>query len=475
MSSNIVTDDGSSPPPPHVVLFPFMSKGHIIPALHLALLFHRHGANVTIFTTPANHPFMSKFLSNTSTNFIDLPFPKINGIPPGVESTDKLPSMALIQPFLSSTILMQEDFEQALKTLPTVTFMVTDMFLGWTLDSASKFGIPRLSFGGCNVFTTIIFEDLILKRPELLLKKKSDEVFENPNFPSIKLTTNHFDTHLFCFKFLSDQLDATSKSYGIIVNSFSELEPRFLEFWNTECKPKAWCLGPLCMAEPQPSQLFGQEEHPWMNWLDTKKESSVLYVAFGSQAEFSKEQTEEIKSGLESSHVNFLWVVRKSENLDEGFEERVKGRGIVVKDWVDQRRILGHESVKGFMSHCGWNSVTESICAKVPILAWPMGADQPLNSIIVVDEIKVGLLVETCDGSMRGFVKGEGLERTVRELMEGEMGKTVRKRVEEVGELAMKAVEEGGSSWINMSELIHQTCVSNNTHVTRTSDDALQI
>lgn len=173
MSSNIVRDDGSSSPP-HVVLFPFMSKGHTIPALHLALLFHRHGANVTIFTTPANRPFMSEFLSNTSTNFVDLPFPKIPGIPPGIESTDKLPSMALILPFLSSTKLMQEDFEQALKTLPTVTFMVTDMFLGWTLDSASKFGIPRLSFGGCNLFATIIFEDVILKRPELLLEKKSE-------------------------------------------------------------------------------------------------------------------------------------------------------------------------------------------------------------------------------------------------------------------------------------------------------------
>ncbi|KAL8124367.1 UDP-glycosyltransferase 90A2-like [Apium graveolens] len=460
MSSKSDTHDvGSSP---HVVLFPFMAKGHTIPTIQLALLFLRHGAQVTFLTTPANRAFIFESLSNTTANIVDLPFPNVPGIPAGVESTDKLPSRSLLLPFLTSTPLMQADFERVLKELPTINFMVTDLFLGWTLDAAFKLGIPRLSFGGWNVFTTVIYDDLVLKRQGLLLETKSNEIVVHPNFPSIKLTTNHFEPHLVCSQFFVDQLDAALKSNGTIVNSCSELEPRFLEFWNKERKPKAWCLGPLCLAEPLPRKLVSQEEQPWMKWLETKKETAVLYVAFGSQAEVTKEQSEEIKIGLENSRVNFLWVVGNNEELDEGFVERVKGRGIVVKDWVDQRRILRHESVKGFMSHCGWNSVTESICAKVPILAWPMGADQPLNAIIVVDEIKIGLMVETCDGSMRGFVKGEGLERTVRELMEGEMGKTVRKRVEEVGELAMKAVE-GGSSWMNMSELIHQTHVSKYT------------
>ncbi|WOG93396.1 hypothetical protein DCAR_0312680 [Daucus carota subsp. sativus] len=465
MSSNIVNNNGSSSPP-HIVLFPFMSKGHTISSLHLALVFHRHGANVTIFTTPANRPFMSKFLSNPSINLIDLPFPKIPDVPPGVESTDELPSMSLLFPFMNSTKLMQADFEGALKTLPTVTFMVTDMFLGWTLNSASKFGIPRLAFAGINGFATMIIEYLILKRPELLLEKRFDEGFEHPSFPSMKLTKNHFDLHLFCSKIIADEISATPKSYGVIVNSFSELEPRLLEVWNKECKPKIWCIGPLSMAKPPSRELVNQEARPWMKWLDTKKGSSVLYVAFGTQAELSKEQIEEIKIGLERSQVNFLWVLRKCENIDEGFEERIKGRGMVVKEWADQREILGHESVKGFLSHCGWNSVTESICAEVPILAWPLGAEQPLNAMMIVDEIKVGLMVETCDGSMRGFVKAEGLERMVRELMEGEMGKVVRKRMEEVGELAMKAMEEGGSSWINTRELIHQTRVLSDTHAT---------
>ncbi|KAJ6766683.1 GLYCOSYLTRANSFERASE [Salix purpurea] len=70
--------------------------------------------------------------------------------------------------------------------------------------------------------------------------------------------------------------------------------------------------------------------------------------------------------------------------------------------------------------------------------------------------IKVWPRVETCNGSVRGFVKWEGLKKMVEELMEGEMGKEVRKNVEDYGELARKAMEVGGgSSWCNLDALVN--------------------
>ncbi|KAI3704777.1 hypothetical protein L1987_75006 [Smallanthus sonchifolius] len=129
-------------------------------------------------------------------------------------------------------------------------------------------------------------------------------------------------------------------------------------------------------------------------------------------------------------------------------------KGIVVREWVNQREILEHEIVMGFVSHCGWNSVLESICAAVPILAWPLAAEQPLNAKFVVEEMKVGVRVETCDGSVKGFVKWEGLQKKVKELMEGVKMKEMRKKVEEISEDAVKAVEDGGSSWRSLTELI---------------------
>lgn len=113
--------------------------------------------------------------------------------------------------------------------------------------------------------------------------------------------------------------------------------------------------------------------------------------------------------------VNFLWVTRKDveEIIGEGFKDRIRKTGMIVRDWVDQWEILSHESVKGFLSHCGWNSALESICVGVLLLAWPMMAEQPLNAKMVVEEIKVGLRVETQYGSVRGFVTKEELSQKV--------------------------------------------------------------
>nr|AFK79033.1 glycosyltransferase UGT1 [Bupleurum chinense] len=448
----------------HVVVFPFMSKGHTIPLLQLSHLLLRRGATVTIFTTPANRPFISASVSGTTASIITLPFPKnIDGIPEGVENTDKLPSMSLFVPFATATKLMKPQFENALATLQNVTFMITDAFLGWTLDSASKFGIPRLATYGFSGFSTAVNRSVIMSRvlfdPNVV---SDDELFQLPDFPWIKVTRNDFDSPFMdreptgpLFEFVKEQVIATGNCHGLIVNSFYELEPKFIDYLNRECKPKAWSLGPLCLAEQSKST---SEKPPWVKWLDDKLENegrSVLYVAFGSQVELSAEQLHEIKIGLEKSGVCFLWVVGKNgKYVETEFEGRVKDRGLVVREWVDQKEILKHESVKGFLSHCGWNSVLESLCAKVPILGWPMMAEQPLNVRMVVEEIKVGLRVETCDGTVRGFVKWEGLAKTVRELMEGEMGKAVRRKVEEIGDSAAKAMEEGGSSWRALNRLI---------------------
>lgn len=196
----------------------------------------------------------------------------------------------------------------------------------------------------------------------------------------------------------------------------------------------------------------------WMKWLDKKRDKgcNVLYVAFGSQAEISRKQLEEIALGLEESKVSFLWVVKGNE-IGKGFEERVGERGMMVRDeWVDQRKILEHESVRGFLSHCGWNSMMESICSEVPILAFPLAAEQPLNAILVVEELRVA---ERVVAASEGLVRREEIAEKVKELMEGEKGKELRRNVEAYGKMAKKALKVGiGSSWKNLDNLINQFC-----------------
>ncbi|CAH1437695.1 unnamed protein product [Lactuca virosa] len=429
--------------PPHFVLFPFMSKGHTIPLLHLSQLLVSRGVTLTLFTTKANRQFIADFLYRQadSISIVDLPFPnQVEGIPQGIESTDKLPSMSCFPQFATATKLMQPYFEQALEKIPHVTCIVSDGFLSWTLESANKFGIPRLSYFGMSGYSTAVTQQVAGNR--LLCGPETDGDLITPQ------------------DFVMEATKAMMNSSGQIMNSFYELEPQFLDYLNGESMPKAWCVGPLSLAVTDSSPIVDRKpESEWIQWLDQKlaQGCSVLYVAFGSQAEISSKQLEAISKGLEESQVSFLWVVRKYEThvVDE-LHERVGERGMIVREWVDQLEILKHESVKGFVSHCGWNSVLESICSEVPILAWPMMAEQPLNTRMVVEEIKIGLRVETCDGSLKGFVTSEGLKKMVKELMEGEKGKEIRKKVKEIGEAAKEAMAEGGSSWQTLNELIDE-------------------
>ncbi|KAK2971101.1 hypothetical protein RJ640_005248 [Escallonia rubra] len=451
---------------PHFVLFPFMSQGHTIPLLYLARFLRQRLVNLTIFSTPANSPAIRTSLHDTDVSIIDLPFPKdIAGLPPGVENTDKLPSLSSFPEFANATKFIQPRFEEALEKLRHVSCIISDSFLPWTQESAAKLRIPRLVFNGINNFSMTMYYIIAQEQPNAQVCS-DDEPFPIPNFPNLNLTVNDIEPP-FCelgsksalIDFLAEQATAMSKGRGLIVNSFYELEPSFNDYWNRKFGPTAWCVGPLCLAKPKKSQTF--QKPTWIEWLDEKLavQQAVLYVAFGTQADISLEQLHEIALGLEQSKVSFMWALRpRHQDFLDRFEERVKDRGLIVKEWVDQMEILQHDSIQGFLSHCGWNSVLESICAGVPILALPLIAEQHLNARLVVEVIGVGLRISPSNGSVRGFVKSEEVEKMVKELMHGEKGAEARKKVEEVGVAASRATEEGGSSWCTLNQLIEEVC-----------------
>ena len=169
----------------------------------------------------------------------------------------------------------------------------------------------------------------------------------------------------------------------------------------------------------------------------------------------------EIAVGLENSDQRFLWVVRnpppdkdKDPNLDEllpkGFLERTKRKGFVVKQWAPQVAVLSHDSVGGFVTHCGWNSVLEAVWCGVPMVGWPLYAEQRLNRVVLVEEIKLALGL---NDSEDGFVSATELEKRVRELMDSEVGTEVRERVSSLRDEAVAAVKEGGSSHVALAKL----------------------
>ncbi|KAL8479633.1 hypothetical protein ACS0TY_026509 [Phlomoides rotata] len=79
-----------------------------------------------------------------------------------------------------------------------------------------------------------------------------------------------------------------------------------------------------------------------------------MYVYFGSMATFSPAQLHETAVGLEASGQDFIWVVRREDDEDwlpQGFEERIKGRGLIIRGWAPQVMILDHPTIGDFVTH----------------------------------------------------------------------------------------------------------------------------
>nr|UYE91541.1 putative glycosyltransferase [Anoectochilus roxburghii] len=243
-------------------------------------------------------------------------------------------------------------------------------------------------------------------------------------------------------------------SWGVIVNSFMELEPpayvELLEsFYRQAGGGRTWLVGPLNLLAGDKAKNCSETE--CIQWLDRQPEGSVVYIAFGTQASVSDEQLDEVASGLLQAGVRFLWVVR-SDTWVASIEAGDLGR--IERGWVPQKEVLSHAAVGGFVSHCGWNSVLEALAAGVAVLAFPMMAEQSLNAKMVGDEIGIGLRLPAPGAG--GVVGRKDVEEGVRELMGGEKGRRARKMAQEMAKKARDAVVEGGSSYLMMEKLLEE-------------------
>ncbi|KAH9561404.1 hypothetical protein CY35_05G021000 [Sphagnum magellanicum] len=99
----------------------------------------------------------------------------------------------------------------------------------------------------------------------------------------------------------------------------------------------------------------------------------------------------------------------------------------------------------------GWNSVLESICAGIPILSWPMIAEQKLICRFLVDTAKLAIEIQKNKDEL---VTKEEVEWKVRALMQGEEGQCIKRNVVIMQRNARKAVADGGISKQNFEAYI---------------------
>ncbi|KAA8545841.1 hypothetical protein F0562_020708 [Nyssa sinensis] len=462
-----------------VFFFPLMAHGHMIPILDMAKLFASRGVKPTIITTPLNAPVFTRKTKNLGSeiSLIVIKFPAVEvGLPEGCENLDQIHSDEMIPKFLKATAMFQEQVDHVLQECRP-NCLVADMFFPWATDVAAKFGIPRLVFHGTSFFALCATESMRLYKPHN--KVSSDtEPFIVPHLPhEIKLTRMQLlpaqreGSETDFVKVLSKISETELTSYGVIVNSFYELEPAYADHYGKVLGRKAWHIGPvsLCNGEVEDKAQRGKEtsidEHQCLRWLDSKEPNSVVYVCFGSVANLTAAQLYEMAMGLEASGQQFIWVVKKGENeeenenwLPEEYEERMKGKGLIIRGWAPQVLILDHEAVGGFVTHCGWNSTLEGVSAGVVMVTWPVLGEQFYNEKLVTEILRIGIGVGAQENTTRvaSGIKREAIEKAVKRIMVGVEAEEMRSRAMAFKDAAKKAVEEGGSSYSDLNALIEE-------------------
>ncbi|KAE9618195.1 hypothetical protein Lal_00041954 [Lupinus albus] len=467
-----------------VTFLPYPTPGHMIPMIDSARIFAKHGVHVTIITTNSNALSFQKSIDNDfnygysiKTHLIQFPAAQVN-LPNGVENIKDATSLEILGKISHGISMLQDQIELLIQDLQP-DCIVTDMCYPWTVELAAKIGIPRIYFYSSSYFSTCASYLIQKHRPHDKLVSNTEK-FSVPGFEEniemiplqlaewIRTKTNYS-----CY--FEALFESEGRSYGAIYNSFHELESDYEQLYKSTIGIKTWSIGPVAMLVNNDDGENGNREleiePDWLNWLNSQQHDSVLYVSFGSLARLPRAQLVEIAHGLESSGHNFIWVVRnkkveeeKGESFIKDFEHRMKEskKGYIIWNWAPQVVILEHPAIGGIVTHCGWNSILESLNSGIAMITWPMFAEQFYNEKLLVDVLKIGISMGVKENkffmskSEEATVTREEITSAVKILMGScEKSNEMRSRVKNLSDAAKKTIQEGGSSYNNFINLIH--------------------
>ncbi|KAL7252744.1 hypothetical protein ACSBR1_007335 [Camellia fascicularis] len=399
-----------------VLMLPWLAHGHISPFLELAKKLSHRNFHIYLCSTPINLKSIKNRITERyshSIELVEIHLPSLPELPPHYHTTNGLPTH-LNSALNTAFEMASPSFFTILNTL-TPDLVIHDFTPSWAPTIASSFNIPAVQ-----LMTSRFHETRFRHTIENATKKSKDKQAAPVN----------------------DQHEMKPPCKIVLHNTFREFEGKCIDYLSDIGGTKVLPVGPLVKEN-----IDDENEHSEIiQWLDNKDESSTLFVSFGSEYFMSKEEIEEIAHGLELSKVNLIWVVRfpvgekvELEALPKGFIERVGERGMVVEGWAPQARILAHSSTGGFVSHCGWNSVLESLTFGIPIVAMPMHLDQPLNARLVEE---VGVAMEVIRDE-NGRLNREAIAQVIRKIVVEKSGEDIRIKAREFSEkIRMKGEEE---------------------------------
>ncbi|KAL8491947.1 hypothetical protein ACS0TY_023520 [Phlomoides rotata] len=464
----------------HIVMLPAMAQGHLIPFLALAKqILQTFDFKITIATTPLNVGYLRTAIAKISNppprisqiHFFELPYNSSDhGLPPNIENTEAL-SLHQIAQFFHSTTSLQPHFRTLIHHISAADdapplCIISDVFMSWANDVARSSGTVNLTFTTGGAYGTAAYVSLWQHLPH---RGTNKDEFNLPGFPeSWTFHISQLHHHLRAAdgtdpwsKFFQTQIALSLNSFGWLCNTAEEIETMGVDVLRRYTKRPVWCIGPLLPPTMLvgKSRIIGQHTgrepgvspEKCLQWLDSHPQRSVLYISFGSQNSISPSQMIALALGLEDSKKPFIWVIRtptgfnfktESKFLPDGFEERFaqNNQGLVVHGWAPQLEILCHRSTGAFLSHCGWNSTVESLSQGVPMIGWPLAAEQGYNAKVLVEEM--GVCVELSRGK-ESTINREDVRKVIERVIgEGDEAEKMKKSAGEIGELIKAALSE---------------------------------
>ncbi|KAL5488481.1 hypothetical protein ACEPAI_6599 [Sanghuangporus weigelae] len=251
---------------------------------------------------------------------------------------------------------------------------------------------------------------------------------------------------------------------------------KFQEWYGSKPVIAVGPLSPPASAEDidreRSKSSVGEEVEVFLNnALDKFGRNSIVYISFGTvwwSSEPEKIWTF-IDVLLEQGIPFLLSHASPVAIIPDELSIRVKASGLgYISRWLPQQLILRHKACGWFVSHCGHNSVMESLTAGVPLICWPYDADQPTNAVNVSFVHEVGYeLFEVRNGhglrpihrlgnksptGTHGAVRQETID--VFTEARGKDGEAKRAKAQWFSEQFAKFWQETGEGWAELKKIV---------------------
>ncbi|KAK9932874.1 hypothetical protein M0R45_020096 [Rubus argutus] len=411
----------------HIAMFPWFAMGHMTPYVHLANELASRGHHITILVPKkARDQLQHLNLHTNLITFCPVLVPHVEGLPEGAETASEIPLSAcsLLATAMDKTRKQLEEYLEV--HMPDMVFYNLSH---WIPELTRKLGIKSVCYNVVSAASLAI--TIVPARNVPKGRPITPEEIENPpaGYPSETVVLRGAEARSLMYittlfgdgiTFYDRMTTAMKECDAISIRTCRELEDDMCDYMEAQFNKTVLLTGPVFALGDKKGTL----EERWAKWLGGFEPGSVVFCAFGSQFILEKEQFQELVLGFELTGLPFFIALKPpvgcdsvEEALPDGFEERVKGRGVVFGGWVQQPLILSHASVGCFVNHCGFGSMWESLMTDNQIVLVPQVGDQFLNTKLLVKELKVAVEVEK---AANGRFSKESLCKAIRSVMDKE-------------------------------------------------------